>query len=203
MTGIDQPLNARSRRTRTALLDAAMALLEEEDFDALTMGQVAQRAGVSRRGAYLHFGSRAELVGALFEHVSATADLGASLEPVWSAEDGAAAVTAWAEHLARYHPPMLAVDRAIERVRHRDAEAAGYRDRIRNSQRQTCQWLATRLADEERLAPPWNVETATDMLVAQVSSEVIGALLDECGWSQQDLATHLAAMYRATFVAGE
>lgn len=63
MTGIDQPLNARSRRTRTALLDAAMALLEEEDFDALTMGQVAQRAGVSRRGAYLHFGSQTELVG--------------------------------------------------------------------------------------------------------------------------------------------
>lgn len=42
--------------------------------------------------------------------------------------------------------------------------------------------------------------TATDMLWAQVSSEVIGGLLHDCGWSSAMLADHLAAMYEATFI---
>lgn len=201
MTEIDQPRNARSRRTRAALLDAALAILEEDGFDALTMVGVAERAGVSRRGAYMHFTSREDLVGALFEHAAQTQDLAGSLAPVREATNGGDALRAWASHLASYHPRMLAIDRAIEWVRHRDRDAAAHHTRVQEAQRDTCRHLAQLLADENRLAGPWTVTTATDMLWAQVSSEVIGGLLHDCGWSPTMLADHLAAMYEATFIA--
>lgn len=53
-----EPQNARSRRTREALLRAARALIEEKGFDAVTLAAVARQAGVSPRGLYLHFSSR-------------------------------------------------------------------------------------------------------------------------------------------------
>ncbi len=49
MSQIHDPANARSRRTRAALLASARSLLEEEGFEALTMAAVAERAGVTRR----------------------------------------------------------------------------------------------------------------------------------------------------------
>ena len=48
---ISDPANARSRRTKAALLDAARAVIEAEGFGALTMARVAGQAGVTRRAA--------------------------------------------------------------------------------------------------------------------------------------------------------
>src|SRR6266508_6390719 len=70
LDSVEEPRNARSRRTRAALLDATRALLEEHGTEWLTMAAVAERAGVSRRAVYLHFASRAELLTELFGHVS-------------------------------------------------------------------------------------------------------------------------------------
>src|ERR671911_544403 len=80
-----RPSNARSRGTRAALLDATRALLEDEGSAALTMGAVAERAGVSRRAVYLHFASREQLLLALFHHVGQIEDLAGSLGPVYDA----------------------------------------------------------------------------------------------------------------------
>src|SRR6201993_4860420 len=90
------PANARGRRTRAALLAAARALLEERGFEALSMATVAQRAGVSRRAVYLHFASRGDLVGALFEHVAQAERLDAAVQPIRNAPHGASALDAWA-----------------------------------------------------------------------------------------------------------
>lgn len=45
----------RSRRTRAALMDAALALYEDQGFDATTVQQIAQRAGVAERTFFHHF----------------------------------------------------------------------------------------------------------------------------------------------------
>ncbi len=52
------------------MLAATRQILEEEGFEALTMAAIAERAGVTRRSAYLHFASRAEVVDALFAYVA-------------------------------------------------------------------------------------------------------------------------------------
>jgi AcrR family transcriptional regulator len=199
---IGEPRNARSRRTRTALLAAARAQLEEHGAESLTMAAAAERAGVSRRAVYLHFASRTELLTALFGYVSEQEGLTASLEPVWRAPDAATALEEWAGHLARFHPRILAVARAVERVRRTDPDAARHWELVMTDQLACCRRLATRLAGERRLAKPWTVQTATDMLWALMSFDLLEELLVDRGWSTRRYRTHLAALLRSAFLAG-
>lgn len=196
---IQEPANARSRRTRDALLRSARAILENEGFHALTMGEVASRAGVSRGAVYLHFSSRSDLVAALFAHVAQQQGLAESLQRVWDAPDAVAALDEWAAHLARYHPGMISVDRAITQFEREDPDAAQHRRRVSAAQRSGCQRLVQRLQDEDRLAEPWTVEDATDMLYALISTDMIERLTAHCGWATDQLADGLAVVFRATF----
>ena len=198
---IAEPTNARSRRTRAALLAAARAILEEDGFDALTMTAVAERAGVTRRAVYMHFPSRAELVSGLFDHVARVEGLADSLREVWAAPDAIAALDAWAAHLARYHPRVLAVDRAVQRMWRLDPDAAAHRKRVVAEKLSNCRRLARRLDDEGRLAAGWTPESAADMLFALISSDAIEALIVDRRWSRQRLADHLGLLLRSTFVA--
>lgn len=50
---------------REQLLETAQAILREEGTDALTLGHLAERAGVSKPIAYEHFGTRAGLLIAI------------------------------------------------------------------------------------------------------------------------------------------
>ncbi|WP_165985921.1 TetR/AcrR family transcriptional regulator [Streptomyces sp. YIM 98790] len=192
-----QPTTARGRRTRTALLDATRALLEERGFGALTMAAVAERAGVTRRSVYLHFASRAELVGALFDHVAEAEGLADSLERVWDAADAGAALDAWAAHLARYHTRVLAVDRAVAREQHNDPDAAAHRARTSQAKYANCRRLAQWLQAEGRLVPPWTAVTAADIIFALSASDVVEGLTVDRRWSRGRLATHLGALLRA------
>ena len=201
MRTITEPTNARSRRTRTALLASTRAILEEQGFEALTMTAVADRAGVTRRAVYMHFASRAELLGALFDYVAGVEGLGDSLLGVWEAPDAVSALDEWAAHLARYHPRLLAVDRALQRVWRLDADAAAHRKRVVAEQLSSCRRLAGGLADEGQLAGAWTVASASDMLFALISSDMFEALLVDRRWSRRRLAEHLALLLRSTFVA--
>lgn len=51
---------------RAQLLRTALAILRQEGAEALTLGHVAERAGVTKPIAYGHFGSRGGLLLALF-----------------------------------------------------------------------------------------------------------------------------------------
>jgi AcrR family transcriptional regulator len=196
-----QPVNARGRRTRTRLVAAARALLEESGFEALTMATVAERAGVSRAAVYLHFASRGELIGAVFEFVAEAEGLEASVQLIHTAPTAVAALDAWARLEANYHVRILGVARAIEHVGRDDPDAAVWRQRIKAYQIALCRLLADRLENEQRLAPSWTTETATHMLWALMSSEPLERLLHDSGWSPDEYAERLSRLVRATFVA--
>jgi AcrR family transcriptional regulator len=53
---------------REAILDATLAILREQGIAKLTSREVAARAGVSDASVYYHFGDRAGLLQAVFEH---------------------------------------------------------------------------------------------------------------------------------------
>jgi AcrR family transcriptional regulator len=202
-TLIPEPTNARSRRTRAAVLAAARAILEDRGFEALTISAVAERAAVTRRTVYMHFGSRSELVSALFDYVAAVEQLEESVDRVWKAPNAAAALDAWASHLARYHPRLLAVDRAVQRVWRNDPDAGAHRQRVNAAKLANCRRLANRLADEGRLAEGWTTESARDMLYGLISSDAIEALLVDRRWSRRRLAEHLTLLLRSTFLRPE
>jgi AcrR family transcriptional regulator len=199
MSAIEAPTNARSRRTRATLLAAARDLLEESGFEALTMAAVADRAGVTRRSVYLHFASRAELVGGLFDHVAGAEGLQESLDRVWAQPEAVGALDEWARHLARYHTRVLAVDRAVERVRRADEDAARHRQRVVRGKLAGCRRLAQRLEDENVLSAGWTVDTAADMLFALSSSDVVEGLTVDRRWPRTKLAEQLGLLLRATF----
>lgn len=199
MGTIDRPTNARSRRTREALLAATREILESDGFAGLTMTAVAERAGVTRRAAYLHFASRAALVDALFAYVADREGLEQSAARVWAAPDAVGALRAWAAHYADYHFRVLAVDRAVSRVERKDPDAAAHRARVRGAKLANCRRIAQWLADEDVLAPAWTVDTAAQMLSALTNSDLIESLMIDCGWSATDFTNRIAELLIATF----
>ena len=199
MKAIAKPQNARSRRTAEALLAAARAIIEEDGFDSLTMAAVAERAGVSRRAVYLHFDSRAELLAALLLHLGEAEELGTSLQRVWDSPDSLSALDEWARHLARAHPRILLIARAVDQVRRTDPHVAQLRAEIMGRWRMGCERLMAWLDAEGHLAPPWTVGTAGDMLWALMSWDVLEGLLVERGWSREQYAEHMAVLFKATF----
>ena len=196
---IVQPQNARSRRTVEALLTATRAIIENDGFESLTMAAVAERAGVTRRAVYLHFAGRAELLAELLRHLGQAEELGVSLQRVWDSPDSLAALNEWARHLARAHPRIMPIARAVDQVRRVDPDAAAMRAEIMRRWRLGCRRLMTWLDDEGHLAAPWTVDSASDMLWALMSWDVLEGLLVESGWSRDQYAEHMALLFRSTF----
>ncbi len=194
-----QPQNARSRRTQAALLEAAREIVEERGLPALTMGAVAELAGVTRRSVYLRFESRTHLLTALFDHVNDKEDLTASVRPVSDAPDAATALTAWAAHVARFHPRILRISRAVQSMKDTDPDAAEHWRLVQEDWHRLCLLLAGRVHDEGVLAPGWTVKTMADMLQALMSLDVLETLVDQRGWSVDDFASHLARVAQSTF----
>lgn len=197
---IEEPRNARSQRTRDALLAATRSILENDGFEALTMNAVAARAGVTRRAVYLHFNSRSELVSALFGYIAEQEDLAGSLAEIRNAPDAVQALRAWVRHIASYHPRVMLVDRAVQRVEHVDTDAARHRATVSEAQLAECRRIATALATEGKLAEPWTVETATDMLWSLIATDLFERLLTSRTWSPATVEEHLWALCQATFV---
>jgi AcrR family transcriptional regulator len=196
---IVEPQNARSRRTAAALLRAARELIEQDGFAALTMAAVAERAKVSRRAVYLHFATRTELLAALYRSLGETEDLAGSLQAVWDCPDAVTALTEWAAHIARSHPRILGVIRAVERARYGDPDAAELWQTAQGNWLKGCRRLMRWLADEGRLGPTWTVNTAADMMWALMSIDVLDRLLNERRWSRRRVTEHLANLFQVTF----
>jgi AcrR family transcriptional regulator len=197
---IEDPQNARGRRTRAALLRAARDLIEQDGFAALTMSSVAERASVSRRAVYLHFAGRTELLAALYWHLGKAEELAASLQAVWDSADAVSALAEWAEHIARSHPRILGVIQAIERAKHDDPDAAELSKTAQGNWLKGSRRLMRWLSDEDRLAPQWTVDTAADMMWALMSIDLLDRLVNQRHWSSRRVADHLTTLFRATFV---
>jgi AcrR family transcriptional regulator len=199
---IEDPANARSQRTRAALLAATRVILEDEGLHALTMAAVAKRADVTRRAVYLHFASRSDLLVHLFDFVAESEGLTESMQPVWLAPNAAEALDAWARHLSRYHLRVLPVSQAIQRMRASDPDAAMHWKRVMREQRQNCRRLAQRLADDEALNEHWTVDAATDMLWALLADDFVERLLVDREWTTGQFVDYFSSLLRATLLTG-
>lgn len=57
-----QKMDARVRRSRDALGDALIALMQEKSFDTITVQEVLDRAGVGRSTFYVHYSDKNDLL---------------------------------------------------------------------------------------------------------------------------------------------
>ena len=61
----------RVRRTQKLLREALITLIEERSFDTITVGEIAERAMVSRAAFYRHYQDKYDLVEKIFEEMVA------------------------------------------------------------------------------------------------------------------------------------
>jgi AcrR family transcriptional regulator len=99
--------NLRVLRARKLLRTALMDLIEERGFDALTVGEIAERAMVSRAGFYRYYQDKYDLVEQLFEEAvhAMMNDLSAHSRAVRGSEETPTVPEPWTkffEHLAEY-----------------------------------------------------------------------------------------------------
>ncbi len=91
--------NVRLRRTQKLLREALIALIEERGFDALTIGELTERAMVSRAAFYRNYQDKYDLVDQIFAEamrtlLAAVGDLGHDHPAeIW---------VAFFEHIAEY-----------------------------------------------------------------------------------------------------
>ena len=91
--------NLRVRRTQKLLREALIELIEERDFEALTIGEITERAMVSRAAFYRNYQDKYDLVEQIFEEamsalLSAVGELGREHPPeMW---------VKFFEHIAEY-----------------------------------------------------------------------------------------------------
>ena len=62
---IDATSLSKGERTRQAIIDAAHSLFTEQGYNATSMRQIAERAGIALGGIYNHFASKDEIFQAL------------------------------------------------------------------------------------------------------------------------------------------
>lgn len=58
-------MDRRIERTRAAIVSAMVELMREQDYEDITVTQIAQRAGVDRKTFYLHYPSKDALLHAM------------------------------------------------------------------------------------------------------------------------------------------
>lgn len=91
--------NLRVRRTRKLLREALIELIEERGFDALTVGEITERAMVSRAAFYRNYQDKYDLVEQIFdEAMQALMNSVADLETVHSPQIW----VRFLEHVAEY-----------------------------------------------------------------------------------------------------
>lgn len=92
--------NLRVRRTQKLLRDALIGLIEEQGFDTITVGEITERAMISRASFYRNYKDKYDLVEQIFEEaIQALTD--------FVSQPGAEHPTLWVrffEHVEEYEP---------------------------------------------------------------------------------------------------
>lgn len=197
---IETPQNARSRRTRKALQNAALDLLHDGGVGAVTMEAVACRAGYSRRAVYLHFGSRSELFVSLIDFVNEREGIDKSRQVVLDAQGPVERLMATGHFLADYHVKIAHILLAIDRDRDSD-EAA--REAWADSQRRWrrgCISVIAELRQASLLHSRWETDDdAVDMMWSLYSIDVLKRLVHDCQWPPKKYGRYLGELFVEMF----
>ncbi len=191
---ISEPKNQRSVHTRAAILEAAWKLLETVGPERTTMSAVAQEAKISRRGLYLHFPDRTELLIGLRQYIDQRYDLTESTSRVWTSPDGATALAEWARHLTEYHSRIRSLVEAVDHARRSDPAAAGLWNEATTRWRNACTALAEQLEASGDLDSSLTVPIAVDVLYSYMPAfnALWEALVIDCGWTPDHFQVFLA-----------
>lgn len=167
------------------------------------MGEVAERAGVSRQALYLHFADRAGLLLEVSRLADTRARTPARQRRIDEAPTGRAAFREAIALQAWMKPRLQGVATALDVLRRTDLAAdAAWRER-EHARLQRCEQVIRRLHDEGDLASGWDVASATRCFWAVTSQRVWDDLAMDQGWTTAQYRNHITALLEAALLRQE
>lgn len=190
MTSVNPPARkARAAATKLRIVESARQLFLDQGYGVTTMPAVASAAGVAVQTVYLAFGTKGDLLQAVYERVVLGPDgLPPHLMPWWpSAEDGLAIeesvrrfVSGTLELLARAAPlvwTVLGDETAREGYEHNERlRRHGYAD------------LVSVLTRKHPLRAGLTPTRARDLLLVLTGPQLFVQYTRDLGWNENDLA---------------
>jgi AcrR family transcriptional regulator len=185
--------------TRERVLEVAHAMIRDRGNAAISLVQVAERAGLSRQALYLLFGSRAGLLMALVDRLDATSAGPAQLAGLRERPDGdfEPYLRAWFDYL----PLVLPVARALSAAAtsgDEDARAA-WESRL-SKLHKGFKTFTSRMASSKTLRAGWTADTAADWMLALTHVDLWQRLVVESGWPPDEHVKRIVSTLRQTLV---
>jgi AcrR family transcriptional regulator len=186
--------------TRERILECAFELVRERGAPAVTVGEIARAAGVSRQLVYFHFANRAGLLVAMARHHDVRSGFTERTRAA-AALPAAEALEALLDSWHAYVPDILPVAQVLEAAVITGEDGAdAWRDRM-GALRETFRAAVDRLAADGRLADGWTVDDAADWAWARCQPSVWRHIVGERGWAPEAYARRTTASILAELVA--
>jgi AcrR family transcriptional regulator len=191
--------NLRVKRTKILLREALIALIEEQGFDALTVGELTKRAMVSRAAFYRNYQDKYDLVEQIFEEAmntlfEAIGELGQ--------EHPAGVWVQFFEHIAQYdrlYRALLGKKGSpwfVRKMRLRLAELIKERGSWEFSHSPI---TSTHTARPEHLTHPFSDTFVPDLVAAMFVDAITWWLEQGQRYTPKELATRTARLSAAVF----
>ena len=191
---------ARTRRTRAAVVEAAQSLFVERGYAATTIEAISDRSDTPQATVYRLFFSKLGILKALLD-VSIGGDDRAvpmadrpQVRALESDADPANQLTGFAALLREIMARVGPVHRVLADAARSDQDAAALLAEIARQRHEGQQGIARSLARSGALRPGLSERDAADVIHALASPEVYGLLVTDRGWSGERYETWLRSI---------
>jgi AcrR family transcriptional regulator len=191
---------ARTRRTRAAVVEAAQSLFVERGYAATTIEAISDRSDTPQATVYRLFSSKLGILKALLD-VSIGGDDRAmpmanrpQVRALESDADPANQLTGFAALLREIMARVGPVHRVLADAARSDQDAAELLAEIARQRHEGQQRIARSLARSGALRPGLSERDAADVIHALASPEVYGLLVTDRGWSGERYETWLRSI---------
>ena len=197
---VNPPAQARTRRTRAAVAEAARSLFLERGYAATTIDAISARSDTPVATVYRLFSSKLGILKAVLD-VSIGGDDQAvamaerpQVHALLSDEDPTGRLRQFAALLREVMARVGPVHRILADAARADPEAAALLAEIARQRHEGQRRIARALAHSGALRPGLRERDAADVIHALASPEVYGLLVVDRGWSGERYETWLSAI---------
>jgi AcrR family transcriptional regulator len=194
------PGQARTRRTRAAVADAARALFLERGYSATTIEAIGERSDTPVATVYRLFSSKMGILKAVLDVAIGGDDDAVPMaerprvHALLGDEDPVGQLTRFAALLHEVMARVGPVHRILADAARADPEAAALLAEIARQRQEGQRRIAHALARAGALRPELRERDAADVIHALASPEVHGLLVTDRGWSGQRYERWLGAI---------
>jgi AcrR family transcriptional regulator len=191
---------ARTRRTRAAVVEAAQSLFVERGYAATTIEAISDRSDTPQATVYRLFSAKLGILKALLD-VSIGGDDRAmpmanrpQVRALESDADPANQLTGFAALLREIMARVGPVHRVLADAARSDQDAAALLAEIARQRHEGQQGIARSLARSGALRPGLSERDASDVIHALASPEVYALLVTDRGWNGERYETWLRSI---------